>query len=194
MTQRIGGIKAALSTPTWLRRGMNLWPPYLFAGVRIEAIDPDWRRVRVRLAKTPMTTNYFGTQFGGSLFAMVDPFWVIMLIHNLGTDHVVWDKAGEIEFVTPGKTAVRAELVLDPVVVEELRARAAGGERVLHWFECDILDAGGAVVSRTRKQVYIRRKTAPSGMLSRENAKGSASGPAESATGSPDGQRSEEKP
>ena len=125
---------------------------------------------------------------------MVDPFWVIMLIHNLGTDHVVWDKAGEIEFVTPGTTAVRAELVLDPVVVEELRARAAGGERVLHWFECDILDAGGAVVSRTRKQVYIRRKTAPSGTLSRENAKGSASGPAESATGSPDGQRSEEKP
>ncbi len=162
MTQRIGGIKAALSTPTWLRRGMNLWPPYLFAGVRIEAIDPDWRRVRVRLAKTPLTTNYFGTQFGGSLFSMVDPFWVIMLVHNLGTDHVIWDKAGEIEFVAPGKTAVRAELVLDAAVIEQLRAQAAGGERVLHWFECDIVDAAGAVVARTRKQVYIRRKVAAS--------------------------------
>ncbi|MEI2826298.1 MAG: hypothetical protein V9F04_07730 [Dermatophilaceae bacterium] len=45
-------------------------------------------------------------------------------------------------------------------MIEDLRARAAGGERVLHWFECDIVDAGGAVVARTRKQVYIRRKVA----------------------------------
>ena len=157
-TQLIGGIKAALGTPTWLRRGMNVWPPYLFAGVRIEDIAADWRRVRVRLAKTPLTTNYFGTQFGGSLFSMVDPFWVIMLVHNLGTDHVVWDRAGEIEFVKPGTTAVRAELVLDPAVIEDLRARAADGSKVLEWFECDIVDASGEVVARARKLVYVRRK------------------------------------
>ncbi len=88
-SQSVGRVKRLLRSPGAMRRGMNVWPPLLFAGIRIEHIDPGFRRVRVRLARTPLTTNYFGTQFGGSLFAMTGPFWVIMLARNLGPDHVV---------------------------------------------------------------------------------------------------------
>lgn len=158
MSQRIGPIKRLARSARTLRIGMNLWPPFLFSGVRVLALDEDFRRVRVRLAHSPLTSNYFGTQFGGSLFTMVDPFWVIMLARNLGGGYTVWDRRAEIAFEAPGRTAVTAELRLEAETLAEIRERADAGEKVLHWFDADLRDRDGMVVARVRKQVYIRRR------------------------------------
>ena len=83
---------------------------------------------------------------------------MILVKERLGRDHIVWDKAAQIEFVKPGKGTVAAEFRLDDAVLDDLRARAAGGGKVLHWFDTDIVDAAGEVVARVRKQVYVRRK------------------------------------
>ena len=58
--------------PSTLRHGMNLWPPFLFAGIRVCAIDADFRSAEVELRMRPWNRNYVGTHFGGSLFAMAD--------------------------------------------------------------------------------------------------------------------------
>ncbi|MFZ2503815.1 MAG: DUF4442 domain-containing protein [Nocardioides sp.] len=158
MSQRIGGIKGLLRTPHGLRRGINLWPPLLFSGIRVESISADWREMRVVLAKSRLTSNYFGTQFGGSMFAMVDPFFVILLTRLLGPGYVVWDQRGEIDFVRPGRTALTAQLSIPAAEVDEIRAAAADGAKVLHWFACELTDASGEVVARIRKQIYVRRK------------------------------------
>ena len=144
--------------PNTLRHGLNLWPPFLFAGIHVSEISSDWRRIRVELRMRPWNRNYVGTHFGGSLFAMTDPFWMILVKERLGRDYIVWDKAAQIEFVKPGKGTVAAEFRLDDAVLDDLRARAAGGGKVLHWFDTDIVDAAGEVVARVRKQVYVRRK------------------------------------
>ncbi|MBP6215895.1 MAG: DUF4442 domain-containing protein [Luteimonas sp.] len=83
---------------------------------------------------------------------------MILVKERLGRDYIVWDKAAQIEFVKPGKGTVAAEFRLDDAVLDDLRARAAGGGKVLHWFDTDIVDAAGEVVARVRKQVYVRRK------------------------------------
>jgi acyl-coenzyme A thioesterase PaaI-like protein len=106
----------------------------------------------------PWNRNYVGTHFGGSLFAMTDPFWMLMVLHHLGRDHYVWDKAAEIEFVKPGRGTVQTSFTLDDGLLEALRAEAAGGAKVLRWFDNDVVDAQGEVVARVRKQLYVRRK------------------------------------
>ncbi|MCE5232669.1 MAG: DUF4442 domain-containing protein [Mizugakiibacter sp.] len=141
-----------------LRRAMNLWPPYLFAGVRVLAIADDWRSARVALRLRRWNRNYVGTHFGGSLFAMTDPFWMLLALHRLGTDYLVWDKAGAIDFVAPGRADVYAEFTLDDAAVDALRAAAADGERVLRWFETEVKTADGELVARVRKQLYVRLK------------------------------------
>ncbi len=155
--QQVGRIKGAFSGASGLRRGMNLWPPFLLTGIHLLEVSPDFRRVVVRLRRSRLTSNYVGTLFGGSLFAMTDPFWMIMMIRNLGPGYVVWDKAGEIEFVSPGRSSVTAEFVLDPQVVDEVRAAADAGETVLRWFPVDVVAPDGTVVARVRKQLYVRR-------------------------------------
>ena len=144
--------------PSTLRHGMNLWPPFLFAGIHVTEISPDWKRVRVELRMRPWNRNYVKTHFGGSLFAMTDPFRMIPVLQCLGPDYYVWDQAGEIEFVKPGRGVVQASFALEDAVLEELREAAAGGDKVLRWFDNDIADRDGEVVARVRKQLYVRRK------------------------------------
>lgn len=141
-----------------LRRFLRIWPPFLFAGIRVTDISDDYRYARVELRQRWFNRNYVGTHFGGSLFAMTDPFWMIMTLRCIGPGYVVWDQAGEIQFLKPGRGTVVAEFRLDEAVLDELRAAAAGGEKVLRWFEVDVRNAEGEVVARVRKQIYVRRK------------------------------------
>lgn len=140
------------------RHGINLWPPFLFAGIHVTGISPDYRDIDVELRMRPWNRNYVGTHFGGSLFAMADPFWMLGLMHNLGRDYYVWDRAGEIEFLKPGRGTVRAAFRIDDAMLAEIRASAADGSKQLRWYSNDVLDASGEVVARVRKQVYIRLK------------------------------------
>lgn len=145
-------------TPRHLRRIFNLWPPFLFAGIRVREIAPDWRHARVQLKLAWYNRNYVRTQYGGNLFSMTDPFWMILVMHNLGPDYVVWDKAAEIEFVAPGREDVFADFQVEPSVLDELRQAAAGGDKVLRWFEVDVKTASGELVAKVRKQLYVRLK------------------------------------
>jgi hypothetical protein len=141
-----------------LRRVLNVWPPFLFAGIRVRAFSPDFRHARVELRQRWYNRNFVGTHFGGSLFAMTDPFWMIMTMQSLGDGYIVWDKAAEIEFTKPGRGTVMADFRLDDAVLDGIRAATANGDKCLHWFETPVVDAAGDVVARVRKQVYVRRK------------------------------------
>lgn len=144
--------------PTTFRRLMNLWPPFLFNGIRILHIHPDWSEVRVVLKLRPWNRNYVRTQFGGNLFSMTDPFWMLMAMHRLGPDYIVWDQAGSIEFIAPGREHVFAHFVLDDDAIDELRQAAAGGEKVLRWYAVDIKTRSGELIARVQKQLYVRLK------------------------------------
>lgn len=146
--------------PARLRRLMNLWPPFLFTGICVLDISADWRRARVVLRRRWYNRNYVGTHFGGSLFAMTDPFWMILTMQCLGRDYIVWDKAGEIEFVAPGREDVFVEFHIDDAMLDEIRAATADGGKYLHWCANDVVTASGEVVARVRKQIYVRRKPA----------------------------------
>lgn len=141
-----------------LRHALNLWPPFLFAGIHVSYLAGDFRHARVELRMRPWNRNYVGTHFGGSLFAMTDPFWMLLALRALGEDHIVWDRAATIDFDQPARGTVSAEFRLDDAVLDELRVATAGGDKVLRWFETPVHDAGGAVVARVRKQLYLRRK------------------------------------
>jgi acyl-coenzyme A thioesterase PaaI-like protein len=144
--------------PSTFRRLLNLWPPFLFNSIRLQQLSDDWSEARVVLRLRPWNRNYVRTQFGGNLFAMTDPFWMLLAMHQLGRDYLVWDKAGAIDFVAPGREDVYARFKLEPSVVDELRQAAAGGGKVLRWFETEVTTASGEVVARVRKQLYVRLK------------------------------------
>lgn len=151
-------MKALTAKPAIVRRYMNCWPPFAFSGIHITDLGEDFMSAEVRLRLHWWNRNVAGVHFGGSLFAMTDPFWMMLLLRQLGGDHVVWDRAAEIDFIKPGRGDVTARFVLAPADVERLRKLAADGGKVLEWFSVDVVGADGEVVARVKKQVYVRRK------------------------------------
>jgi acyl-coenzyme A thioesterase PaaI-like protein len=141
-----------------MRRLFNFWPVFRGAGIRVREISPDFRQVTVELRARLLNRNWVGTHFGGSLFAMTDPFFMIMMMQNLGREYIVWDKAGTVRFLKPAKGTVTAQFRLDPAEVEKARAATAAGEKYEPRFRVDIVDADGVVVADVEKTLYIRKK------------------------------------
>lgn len=140
------------------RRLINLWPPFLFTGIRSPRIAPDYREAEVELRLRWYNRNYVGTHFGGSLFAMTDPWYMLLLMQRLGKDYLVWDQRAVIDFVAPGKGVVKALFKVDDATLAEIVARTADGDKYLPEFHIDVVDEAGQVVARVHKTVYVRRK------------------------------------
>ncbi len=158
MSQKHHPLQALMSSGPGMQRMLNLWPPFLFSGISVREISKDFRYTKVRLKKKVLTSNYVGTLFGGSLFAMTDPFFMLMILRNLGKSYIVWDKRSEIEYVSPGKSNVFAEFHLRDEDLEEIKGEVASSGKYLKWFEVDIKSADGTVVARVKKQIYVRAK------------------------------------
>jgi len=141
-----------------LLKGMKWWPPFLGAGIRVRSLSEDFRDAVVELKFGRFNRNYVGTHFGGSLYAMTDPFFMIMLMHQLGKDYLVWDKTGSIEYVAPGRGTVTAHFRIPEERVAAIRAEAAAGEKIFPEFEVDVKDEAGEVVARVKKTLYVRLK------------------------------------
>jgi len=145
--------------PPWLLRlAMNLWPPYLGAGILVRRIADDFRQIVVEMPLRLRNRGYFGTHFGGSLYAMTDPFFALMVLHNLPDGYVVWDRAASIEFLAPGRSRMRATFVLNEEDIERIVRMTANGDKHLHLFSVDVVDEEGLVVVKVEKIVYVRRK------------------------------------
>lgn len=142
----------------FLRWAMNFYPPYLGAGVRIQHIAGDFREVRVKMGLGWYNRNYVGTQFGGSLYSMTDPFFMLMVMENLGSDYIVWDKAASIDFIAPGKGPVYADFRIDEALLDEIRQHTAGGDKYLPQLHVDVHDGDGTLVARVHKTLYVRLK------------------------------------
>ena len=146
------------TSPRLLRLALNWWSPFRGAGIRVRHIAPGLRSVTVEMRLRGSNRNEAGAHFGGSLYAMTDPFFALMVRANLGGEYLVWDKAGSIDYVAPGRGRVWARFELAEADVEHIVRMTASGDKHLHLFKVDINDDDGMVIARVEKMVYVRRR------------------------------------
>lgn len=140
----------------------NLWPPYFFSGIRITYGSKDFRHFKVSLNYSWYNKNYVGTQFGGSIYAMTDPFFMMMIINNLGPGYIVWDKAAQIEFIKPGRSRLFAEFKIDETLLQQIRSQTASGDKYIFGLSVEVKDKDGQTIARVIKTIYVRKKLQPS--------------------------------
>jgi acyl-coenzyme A thioesterase PaaI-like protein len=143
--------------PRSLRLMMNLWSPFRGAGVKVTHIAEDFSRVNVELRMQWLNRNYMGTHFGGSLFSMTDPFYVIMLIQRLGPGYVVWDKTASIRFRRPGKGRVTAEFHLPDDEVARVRQIVDAEGRLEPVYRVEVKDKQGEVIAEVEKVLSVKK-------------------------------------
>jgi acyl-coenzyme A thioesterase PaaI-like protein len=137
---------------------LNWWPPYaLGPSIRVAEIASNFRHARVELPLRWYNQNYVGTHFGGSLYSMCDPMYMLLLLNILGPDFIVWDKKATIDYIKPGQGLVSAEFKVEDALVSSLLDMKAG-ERKDIVLSVNVTDTNGEVVASVVKTLYIRRK------------------------------------
>jgi acyl-coenzyme A thioesterase PaaI-like protein len=145
-------------SPGWFKWVFSVWPPFLGMRISVTHISPDWREVDVRMKLGLRNRNYVGSHFGGGLFTMTDPFFMIMLMNLLGKGYLVWDKAATMQFIAPGRSTVYARFRISDEQIADIREKTAGGDKYEPIFSLDVVDEAGKVIAHLDKTVYIRRK------------------------------------
>jgi acyl-coenzyme A thioesterase PaaI-like protein len=142
----------------WRPHAFNLFPAFRGTGGRVRLVSADFREVAVELPLNWRTRNYVGTIFGGSLYAAVDPFYMIMLIQTLGPEYTVWDKSASIRFRKPGRSTLYARFLLPESETEEIRRLLETAPSIDRLFRVELKDAQGVVHAEVEKTIYIRRR------------------------------------
>lgn len=145
-------------SPRKLKFLLNLYGPYLGAGVRIAYISDDFTEIYVSLKLRWYNKNAVGTHFGGSLYSMVDPHLMLILMRQLGKEYIVWDKSASIDFVRPGKGKVAAVIAITPETTQSIREQVDKKGKQTPEFTIEVVDEKQKLVARIRKTLYVRRK------------------------------------
>ena len=143
----------------WFRRLMNLYPMYFGTGGKILFWSSDSSEVHLRLGLNLWTRNYVGTIFGGSLFSASDPFYMLMLMKQLGDRYVVWDKTAHIRFRKPGRARMYAALRILPEELDRIREEVKANGHATKTFSIRWMDKQGAVYAEIERQCYIADKS-----------------------------------
>lgn len=147
------------TSPRLFKFGLSWWAVFLGTGISVKSIAPDYSSVTIQMKQRWYNRNAFGTHFGGSLYAMCDPFYCLLLVANLGKDYYVWDKAASIEFIKPGTGTVTVTFDWSPEQIQTIIAQAASGEKIYPFRVAEIKNEAGEIVARVEKTLYVKRKT-----------------------------------
>jgi acyl-coenzyme A thioesterase PaaI-like protein len=162
MSTHAAAKRTSRSRREWLLKMMNFYPPFLGAGIRVR-LSEDRRTFHVRMKLGFFNRNYVGTHFGGSLYAMCDPFFMLLVIPALGPEYVVWDKTATIRFLRPGRGTVRATFHVPEDRIEEIRRDADQAASVEPHFTAQVIGEDGQVVAEVEKVLYVRRRRSGGG-------------------------------
>jgi len=139
-------------------RRVNWYPAFLGMGISVRSASEDFTRFEVRLRARWYNRNLFGTHFGGSLYTMVDPFYVFILTMNLGSGYVVWDKSAAIDFLKPAKGTITGVYEIGRERIDQVRAEVEAAGKGVFRFETDLRDEAGQAVVHVTKDVHVRLK------------------------------------
>jgi acyl-coenzyme A thioesterase PaaI-like protein len=141
-----------------LKTLLNYWPPFLGTGIWVKEISQNYHYIKVEMRMRFWNKNYVGTHFGGSLYAMTDPFYMLMLLNILGKNYIVWDKSSNINFVKPGKGKVFAEFKFTEKQIEEIKDITNKQYKYEPSYMVSIKNSLGETVAEVEKELYIRKK------------------------------------
>lgn len=138
-------------------RFANFWPPFAAAGIHVRW-GREMKSAEVSMKMHWWNRNFVGTHYGGSLYSMCDPFYMLMLLANLGPGYVVWDKAASIRFRKPGRGTLRARFEITDATLNDIRAKLEMLPKYEPTYTVEVKDESGAVIAEVQKTLHIRKK------------------------------------
>lgn len=137
---------------------MRFWPPFFGAGIKVQEYNEELTFLVVQMKMRFWNKNYVGTHFGGSLYTMTDPFYMLMLMQQLGKDYIVWDKSAIIHYKRPAIGTVTARFDVSKDTIESIKKRLEHEKKIEPTFKIQVRDSMGQIVAEIEKTLHIYHK------------------------------------
>ena len=138
---------------------LNYFPAFWATGAKLTYVSSDFLNVRLRLPLNLRTRNPVDTIFGGSMYAAVNPIYMVMLIEILGPDYIVWDKGATIRFKKPGRSTLFAEFILSREEIDTIRFELTQKPKIDRSYNVDLKDENGLIHATVEEVVHIRLRS-----------------------------------
>ena len=141
-----------------MRWGFNLFPALRRTGGRITYIAKDLKEVAVKIPLNWKTRNYVGTMFGGSMYAAIDPVYMVMFMKLLGPEYRIWDKAANIQYRRPGRSDLHAVFTISDDEIASLRNELLRTDRLDRTYQVKLLDENNKVTAIIEKTLHFQKQ------------------------------------
>lgn len=141
-----------------IKKLLNYYLPFVGAGIKIKMPNDDFSAFDISMKLTRFNKNYVGVHYGGSLYSMCDPFYMLILMHKLGRDYIVWDKSASVDFLRPGTSKVYAEFRISDSEVENIKEEVQKNDKYEPVFEVYIKDENNKNIAKVTKRLWVKKK------------------------------------
>lgn len=138
------------------RMCFNMFPAFRRTGGRIVHISRGETHVRLKLPLNWRTKNPFGTIFGGSMYAAVDPIYTAMFSRRFGAKISVRDKVGSIKHIKPGRSELYADFCIDDAEVAVIKDELSRQGKVDRTYLVELKTASGDTCAALTKTIAFR--------------------------------------
>ena len=138
------------------RRRIEWYPPFRMMGVKVVELDPDWRRVRLRLPLTAFSRNLGDSMFGGYQASVADPIAAIACSKQF-PGYSVWTRSLHLEFDHPGDTDLELRFDFSESIRAQIEADLVRKQRSTPAFEYGLYRSDGVCCTRVSCRVAIRQ-------------------------------------
>ncbi|HIA27006.1 MAG TPA: DUF4442 domain-containing protein [Planctomycetes bacterium] len=152
-------MKSSVIGPRRLRWLLNLYPPLLLQRIRVVEFSEDFRRCRVRLGKSILTRNLYGTTFGGSIYSAADPFFPILywqILAREGRLLQAWLRASKADFLKPAASALTLDFEISDEKLESARSQLEEKGRAVMTDTVEGIDREGHCCARIELVSILR--------------------------------------
>lgn len=156
MSHKLKCLDLAHST-RWLssKRRLAWYPPFWLMRLKVLELDPQWRRVRIRLPLTWFSRNMGGSMFGGWQASLADPIAPLACAKAF-PEYDVWTRRLTLDFQAPGSADIELRFDMDEAVIERIRQELAERGRATPTFHYGFFLPDGRCCTQVECAVAIR--------------------------------------
>ncbi len=136
---------------------LELYPPFLFMGLRIESVSKDYRKLVASVPTRWYGLNLHGSMFGGNMCSAADPLPALMCA-RIFTGVDVWTKACAVEFNKPARGRIAMKIEITDADIAEIQKQLDEKGKAKHCFEFDFWDRGGISIAKIKNTVYLKKR------------------------------------
>ena len=141
---------------------LQLYPPFLFMGVKFLELTPDWQHVRIRLPLKFRSRNAGGYMFGGVQASLADPIAALACVRRF-PEYAVWTRKLTVDFIKEEKTDLELRFNFCPEQFAQIRNELRENNRSTPTFEMSYHLSDGTLCTKIHNTVAIRPRGYKSG-------------------------------